>query len=135
MHQARLVFRLSWFKARNETASALRPSGYFLNQAHLLPANGEVPAWDNLRCSWRLTASTASARYLETWNLSCTMSACGMHCLAALMYAGHISMATALTDVRCSGVSVSNKLTAATSFLSGTKSSTRERSMSVRMLA
>ena len=49
--------------------------------------------------------------------------------------AGHMSIATALTDIRCAGVSVSNKLTAATSFLSGTKSSTRERSMSVRMLA
>jgi hypothetical protein len=43
------------------------------------------------------------------------------------MYAVH--MATALTGVRCAGVSVSNKLTGATSFLSGTKYSTRERSM------
>ena len=36
---------------------------------------------------------------------------------------------------RCAGVSVSNKPTAASSFRSGTKSSTRERSMSVNMLA
>jgi hypothetical protein len=48
MHHARLVLRLSWFSARNEMASALRPSGYFFSQAHLLPVNGEVPAWDNL---------------------------------------------------------------------------------------
>ena len=52
---ALLVFKLSWFKARDETASALRPSWYFFNQAHLLPARSEVPAWDSLRCICSLT--------------------------------------------------------------------------------
>src|ERR1035437_9797994 len=105
MHQARLVFRLSWFRARNEMASVLRPSGYFFSHAHLLPVSGDVPARDRRRCSCFLTASTASPRYLEMLNLSCTMSVCGMHCRVALMYAGHISMATALADARCAGVS------------------------------
>jgi hypothetical protein len=37
-----LVLRLSWFRARNEMASALRPSGYFFSHAHLLPVSGDV---------------------------------------------------------------------------------------------
>ena len=39
--------------------------GILFSHTHLLPTNGEVPAWDKLRCPCFLTASTASPRYLE----------------------------------------------------------------------
>ena len=41
-----------------------------ISHAHLLPVSGEVPARAKLRCSCLRTASTASPRYLETWNRS-----------------------------------------------------------------
>jgi hypothetical protein len=61
------------------------------------------------------------------------MTSTKIHNAAARQHAGHIFRATAFPDLRCAGEIVSNKLTIATSFRSGTKSITRERS--VRMLA
>ncbi len=70
-----------------------------------------------------------------TWNLSCTMSALTSIALAALMYAGHMSMAMASTPARCSGLNVDSTRWASSSLRPGVTSHTRDRSTSVTTLA
>src|ERR1035438_3933085 len=82
-----------------------------------VPLRVSSPCAINSLCSWRRTLSTASPRYLLTWNLSCTMSASGT-CLRIVWINGsHMSAATASTACFCSGLSVSHNWSAASAVL------------------
>jgi transposase len=116
---ARLVLRLAWYRWRNATASAQRLSGMDLSQPYLVPVSGDSPWARSRLCSARRTWSTASLRYLETWNLSCTMPALASMVVAALMYAGHMSMAMARTPARCSQLRLASTRSASSSLRPG----------------
>ncbi len=66
--------------------------------------------------------------------MSCTISAMTSIMPAALMYAGHMSMAMARTPARCSGLKLHSTRWASSSLRPGVTSQTRERSTSVSTL-